>query len=55
MQRKTKRNMSLHPLLLNSTYEAGNAIGPILAYSFSIAIVVEICYVWVKYVITSNK
>lgn len=43
------------PLLLNAIYDAGNKIGPILCYTFILLMVIEIVYVWIRYVITSNK
>ena len=43
------------PLLLNAIYNAGESIGPILAYTFALLLAVELVYVFVKYVITSSK
>jgi hypothetical protein len=36
-------------LLLNSFFQMGEKIGPILAWTFSLLMVVEIIYVMVKY------
>jgi hypothetical protein len=43
------------PQLLNSIFDAGESIGPILAYTFLLLMLIELGYVFVKYVITSNK
>jgi hypothetical protein len=43
------------PLLLNAIFDAGESIGPILAYTFCFLMAIELVYVFVKYVITSNK
>ncbi len=42
-------------LMLNAVYEAGNKIAPILCWVFILLMLVAITYVFVKYVITSNK
>jgi len=42
------------PMLLSSTFEAGNQIGPILASVFFLLLLLELVYVFVKYVITSR-
>ncbi len=36
-------------LLLNAFYDAGNIIGPILAWVFGLLMVIELIYVMVKY------
>lgn len=43
------------PLLLDAIYNAGDSIGPILAYTFCLLMTIELVYVFVKYVITSNR
>ena len=43
------------PLLLNKIFNAGENIGPILAYTFCFLMAIELVYVFVKYVITSNR
>lgn len=43
------------PLLLDPVYNAGESIGPILAYTMALLMAIELAYVFVKYVITSNK
>lgn len=43
------------PQLLNSVYNAGNSAGEILAYTFMFAMAVELVYVFVKYVITTDR
>jgi hypothetical protein len=43
------------PLMLNAIFNAGETIGPILAYTFALLMAIELGYVFVKYVITSNK
>lgn len=57
MHRKSKKHatMQLQTLMLNALYNAGDAIGPILGYTFIILMTIELVYVFVKYVITSNK
>ena len=42
-------------LLLNALFDTGNIVGPILAWVFVLLMVIEMVYVWVKYVITSDK
>ncbi len=42
------------PQLLNA-YQSGDAIGPVLAYTFILLMTIELVYVFIKYVITSNK
>jgi len=37
------------PMLLNAFYDAGNMIGPILAWVFGLLMFVELVYVMVKY------
>jgi hypothetical protein len=43
------------PLLLNAVFNAGESIGPVLAYTFCLLMAIELAYVFVKYVITSDK
>ena len=43
------------PQLLNAIFTAGESIGPILAYTMALLMAVELGYVFVKYVITSDK
>ena len=43
------------PQLLNAVFNAGESIGPILAYTMALLMAVELGYVFVKYVITSDK
>jgi hypothetical protein len=42
------------PQLLNA-YHAGDAVGPVLAYVFIFLMTIELIYVFIKYVITSNR
>ena len=42
-------------LLLNKVFNAGESIGPILAYTMALLMAIELGYVFVKYVVTSNK
>lgn len=42
------------PQLLNA-YQTGDLVGPVLAYTFILLMTIELIYVFVKYVITSNK
>lgn len=42
-------------LLLNALYEAGSKMGNIFAYVFIFLMVIEIVYVFVRFVITSDK
>ena len=42
------------PQLLN-IFTTGESIGPIIAYTMALLMAVELVYVFVKYVITSNK
>ena len=42
------------PQLLNA-YQSGDAIGPVLAYTFILLMTIELVYVFIKYVITSNR
>ncbi len=42
------------PQLLNA-YQTGDSIGPVLAYTFILLMTIELIYVFVKYVITSNR
>ena len=43
------------PQLLNAVFNAGESVGPILAYVMCLLMAIELGYVFVKYVITSNK
>ena len=43
------------PQFLNAVFNAGESIGPILAYTMALLMAVELGYVFVKYVITSDK
>ncbi len=43
------------PLMLNAIFNAGESIGPILAYTMALLMAIELGYVFVKYVITSNR
>ena len=43
------------PQLLNALFDTGESIGPILAYTMALLMAVELGYVFVKYVITSDK
>jgi hypothetical protein len=43
------------PLLLGAGFNTGESIGPILAYTMCILMTIELVYVFVKYVITSDK
>ena len=43
------------PQLLGAGFNAGESIGPILAYTFCFLMAIELVYVFVKYVITSNR
>lgn len=43
------------PTLMNAIFNAGESIGPILAYTMALLMTIELVYVFVKYVITSNK
>jgi hypothetical protein len=43
------------PLLLGPVFNAGESIGPILAYTMCILMAIELLYVFVKYVVTSDK
>lgn len=47
--------MTLQPVLLNAVYNIGDSIGPILAYTFALLMTIELIWVWVKYVMTSDK
>ena len=43
------------PLFLGAVFNAGESIGPILAYTMCILLAIELVYAFVKYVITSDK
>jgi hypothetical protein len=47
--------MLTHTVMLNALYDAGNKIAPAVGYIFILLMSVELLYVFVKYVITSNK
>lgn len=47
--------MVMQTLTLNALYDSGDKIGAYLAYLFILLMTVELVYVFVKYVITSNK
>ena len=47
--------MAMQTLMLNATYDAGDKMGPVLASIFILLMIIEMTYVFVKYVITSNK
>ena len=42
------------PQLLN-IFNTGESIGPVIAYTMALLMAIELGYVFVKYVITSNK
>lgn len=42
-------------MLLNALYDAGNTVGPILCYVFIFMMFIELCIVWVKHVMTTDK
>lgn len=43
------------PQLLNSVFNAGEQMGEYLAYTFCLLMAVELAYVFVKYVITTDR
>jgi hypothetical protein len=43
------------PFFLGAVFNAGESIGPILAYTMCILMAIELFYVFVMYVITSDK
>jgi len=47
--------MAMQTIMLNAFYNSGDKIGPIIGYIFIMAMLIELVYVFVKYVITSNK
>lgn len=47
--------MATLTILLNKIFDTGNIIGPILCWVFILLMLIEVIYVWMKYVITSNK
>lgn len=47
--------MSLSPLFLSAFYNSGDKIGEVLMYVFMILMTIEIIYVFIRYVLTSNK
>lgn len=49
------RHLMTAPLLLDPVFNFGESIGPILAYTMALLMAIELGYVFVKYVITSNK
>lgn len=52
---KTSYNMSMSPLFLSATYNAGDKIGEVLSYVLIFLMLIEIIYVFVRFVMTSNK
>ena len=42
-------------IMLSAIFETGNKIAPILCWVFILLMLVAVSYVFVKYVITSNK
>lgn len=47
--------MTISPLLLSATYNAGDKAGEVLSYVLMFLMLIEIIYVFVRYVLTSNK
>ena len=47
--------MAMQTILLNALFDSGNKVGPVLASIFILLMLIEMTYVFVKYVITSNK
>lgn len=45
----------MNHVLLNATYDAGNQIGPILAYIFFFLLLIGVIYAMAKYLGSSNK
>ena len=43
------------PLLLSAFYDKGDSLGSVLSYVFIFLMTIELIYVFVKYVVTSNK
>lgn len=42
-------------MLLNAFYDAGNKIGPILAWTFALLMTIQVIYVMAKYLGSSTK
>ncbi len=56
MRRKKSPDLMTTPLLLGPVYDSGQfVIGPILTYTFLLLMFIELVYVFVKYVLTTNK
>lgn len=47
--------MALQTIMLNALYDGGNKIAPYISYIFILLMSIQLIYVFVKYVITSNK
>ena len=47
--------MASSSLLLNALFESGNNMGGILAAIFGLLMAIEMIFVFIKYVITSDK
>lgn len=47
--------MAMQTILLNAFYNSGDKLGSILSWIFILLMTIEIVYVFMKYVITSNK
>ena len=47
--------MAMQTILLNALYDSGDKLGGVLSWIFILLMLIEIVYVFLKYVITSNK
>lgn len=47
--------MTFSPLVLSATYNGGDKMGEVFSYVFIFLMLIEIIYVFVRYVLTSNK
>ena len=47
--------MAMQTIMLNAFYNGGDKFGSYLAYLFILLMTIELVYVFVKYVITSNR
>lgn len=47
--------MEMQTIMLNALYNAGDKVAPMIGWIFILLMTVELIYVFVKYVITSNK
>ena len=47
--------MAMQTILLNALYDSGDKLGGVLSWIFILLMLIEIVYVFMKYVITSNK